>query len=106
LDEAGGFPHYLNIESLADSISQIRKYLDPEFPVERLDGLAAAAWKISEVLYEGDAPVPQPGDDLVDPTRSAVLGTLLLEPLVAALVRSALAMRAMHLQAGLTPPPA
>ena len=45
-----------------------------------------------------------PGDDLVAPTRSAVLGTLLSEPLVLGLLRTANAMRSIRRSEGLPLP--
>ncbi len=105
LPDAARFPQHLNVDIIADSVAQLRKHIAPDFPLERLEPLAALAWQMSEVLYRGEEDrVPAPGDDLVDPTRTAVLGTLLFEPIVSALLRSALAMRSMHLSAGGTPP--
>ena len=105
--EAADFPQHLNVDILADSIDQLRKYVSPDFPIERLETLAALLWQMSDVVYRGEEDrVPEPGGDLVDPTRTAVLGTLLLEPIVTALLRTALAMRSMHLAEGRTPPPA
>ena len=105
LPDAARFPQHLNVDIIADSVAQLRKHIAPDFPLERLEPLAALAWQMSEVLYRGEEDrVPAPGDDLVDPTRTAVLGTLLFEPIVTALLRSALAMRSMHLSAGGTPP--
>ena len=46
-----------------------------------------------------------PGGDLVDPTRVAILGTLLLGPLLMGLVRSALVMRSIHISSGVPLPP-
>jgi hypothetical protein len=85
----------------------LRKYIDPDYPVEKLRSFAELAWGLSEAIYENETDrVPMPGDDLVDPTRTAVLGTLLIEPIIMALVRSALVMRSMHISGEIPLPPA
>jgi DNA-binding transcriptional MerR regulator len=90
--------HYLNIDSIADAVVQLRKYIEPDLEVDQLRRYAQAAWLFSEAVYESfEDRVPRPGDDLIDPTRIAVLGTLLVEPLVSAWVRTALVMRSMHI---------
>ncbi len=97
---------HLNVDLLTDAITQMRKYIEPDYPVARLEQVADIMWRLSEVMYESQEDrVPQPGDDLVDPTRAALLGMLLLEPLVMALLRTALAMRSVHISQGLAPPP-
>jgi hypothetical protein len=50
--------------------------------------------------------VPRRGDPLIDPTRRAVLGTILFERVFAALRRAATAMRSMRTTEGLPLPPA
>jgi DNA-binding transcriptional MerR regulator len=106
LPEASDAPHHINAELLADAIMQMRRYLDPEYPVEALRGFAEAAWLVSEAAFASNEDrVPQPGDDLVDPTRGAILGMLLMEPILMGLVRSALAMRSMHISSGTPLPP-
>ena len=106
LPEAADQPRHLNVEAIADAVMQTRRYLEPEFPVERLRSYAAAAWHFSEAAYESmEDRVPLPGDDLVDPTRTAVLGMLITEPLIMGLVRAALTMRSIHISNGLSLPP-
>ena len=84
----------------------MRKYIDPEFPVDQIVRLAALAWHQSEIVFENDEDrVPRPGDDLVDPVRTAILGTLLHEQLSNALARAAFASRSLHISLGLNPPP-
>jgi hypothetical protein len=84
----------------------MRRYIDPDFSVEVLRSYAATAWRFSETAYESNEDrVPMPGGDLVDPTRVAILGTLLLEPLLMGLVRSALVMRSIHISSGVPLPP-
>ena len=86
---------------MTDALVELRRYIDPEIPVEWLRDMATASWLLSEALYAGSEDVvPAPGDDLVAPTRAAILGTLLMEPLVLGLLRTALAMRSVHLSAG------
>ncbi len=106
ISDAADTPHHLNVEALADAVMQMRRYIEPEFPVESLRGYAGAAWRFSEAAYESmEDRVPLPGDDLVDPTRTAILGMLIIEPLIMGLVRSALTMRSIHLTNGVPLPP-
>ena len=93
------------IDNLTDSILQLRRYIDPDLPIESLTGFAEVAWRLSELVYAtGEDRVPRPGDDLVDPTRTAILGTLLIEPLLMALVRTALATRSARISRGMPLP--
>ena len=98
---------HLYLDNLADSVLQLRRYIDPEFGVERLADCAEVVWRLSEVLYEPfeDLP-PRPGDDLIEPTRAAILGTLLIQPLLMALVRTATATRSARISQGLPLPAA
>jgi DNA-binding transcriptional MerR regulator len=87
--------HFINI--VADGVLQMRRYVEPDFPVERLRDLAAVIWLMSEaVVVDSEDTMPRRGDDLVDPTRTAVIGTLLLSPLILALMRLANTMRYFH----------
>jgi hypothetical protein len=52
------------------------------------------------------SPIPMPGDELLAPTRMAVLGTILTEPLVLAMRSYANTMRTIRTQQGLPLPPA
>ena len=90
--------HYLNVEQITDAVLQLRKHVEPDFTVERLHGCAQAAWLFSEAFFGAfEDRVPQPGDDLVDPTRAAILGFLMVDPLVSSFVRTALVMRSMRI---------
>ncbi|MBJ19356.1 MAG: MerR family transcriptional regulator [bacterium] len=106
LSEATDVSHHLNVEVLADAIAQMRRYIEPNFPVERLRGYAAAAWHFAEAAHASmEDRVPLPGDDLVDATGTATLGTLILEPSMMSLVHSALAIRSVHISNGVPLPP-
>ncbi len=84
----------------------MRHYIDPEFPTETLRRFAKAAWLFSDAVFEShEDRVPLPGDDLVDPTRDAILGMLLVEPLIMGLVRTALVMRSIHISTAVPLPP-
>lgn len=84
----------------------MRKYIDPEFPVDQIVRLAAVAWHESEIVFENEEDrVPRPGDDFVEPVRAAILGTLLHEQLSNALTRAAFASRSLRISLGLKPPP-
>jgi len=92
-------PNYSDpfIEIVADAVLQMRRHVDPDFRVERLRDLAAVTWLLSEaVASDAEDAMPRRGDDLVDPTRTAVIGTLLLGPMVLALMRLANTMRYFH----------
>ncbi len=96
-----------NIDHLTDTMLQLREHIPPGISVETLGRFANLAWAISEACYAGfEDHVPSPGDDLVDPTRRAIMGTILIEQLISPLVRSALALRSNHIVAGIKPPPA
>ena len=86
---------------------QLRKYIEPEFSVENLAGYAEQMWQLSERMFASfeDVP-PRPGDDLVAPTRAAILGTLLFQPLLNALFRTAAATRSARISEGLPLPAA
>lgn len=106
IPEAANVSHHLNVEALADAVTQMRRYIDPDFSVENLRSYAAVAWRFSETVFESNEDrVPLPGDDLVGPTRVAILGTLLIEPLIMGLVRTALTMRSIHISTGVPLPP-
>jgi len=96
----------LNIDLITDAITQMRKYIDPEFPVDQIVRLAAVAWHESKIVFENaEDRVPRPGDDFVEPVRAAILGTLLHEQLSNALTRAAFASRSLRISLGLKPPP-
>ena len=98
--------HALELDRITDAVLQLRRYIDPDFDIAVLRDFAAGAWRISEAAIErNEDRVPMPGDDLIDPTRTAILGMLLLEPLVMTFVRSALTMRSIRISNGLPLPP-
>jgi DNA-binding transcriptional MerR regulator len=104
-----GHEGHLYVDVIATALVQIRRYLFPGYPVEALGPMARVAWLLSEVEFgnsPGGARVPKHGDDLVDPTRRAVLGTILFERVFAALRRGANAMRSSRITEGLPLPPA
>ena len=101
VDDPSMHPVHRNVEALADAIGQLRRHLMPDFPLESVEAMARVSWLMSEAVFRGfeDVP-PAPGEDLVSPTRSGLLGILLLEPIVTALLRTSLAMRSVHLSEG------
>ena len=105
VDDEMGIP-ILNIDLITDAVSQMRKYIEPEFSVDQIVRFAALAWHQSEIVFENaEDRVPLPGDDLVDPVRTAILGTLLHEQISNALMRAAFASRSLHISLGLKQPP-
>jgi DNA-binding transcriptional MerR regulator len=104
-----GHEGHLGVDAIAAALVQVRRYLFPGYPVEALLPYARVAWLLSEVEFAnspGGARVPKRGDDIVDPTRRAVLGTILFERVFAALRRGANAMRSSRISEGLPLPPA
>ena len=100
---------HLPVDALATALVQVRDYLFPGYPVEALAPYARVAWLLSEVEFAkspGGARVPMPGDDITDPTRRAVLGSILFERIFASLRRAANTMRSIRTTAGLPLPPA
>jgi DNA-binding transcriptional MerR regulator len=102
--------HYF-ADELADTLLQVRRWLFPDYPVAALAPLAAVAWRLSEVEFAnapGGARVPVRAhdDDVAEPTRRAILGTVLFERVFAALRRVANSMRSIRMANGLPVPPA
>jgi DNA-binding transcriptional MerR regulator len=102
--------HYF-ADEIAESLLQVRSHLFPDYPVAALGPLARVAWLLSEVEFAqapGGARVPQRarGDDVADPTRRAILGTVLFERIFGALRRCANSMRSIRMSEGLDVPPA
>lgn len=98
-------------DELAHTLFQVRRYLYPDYPVAALEPLARLAWRLSEVEFAnapGGARVPvrARGDDLAEPTRRAILGSILFERVFAALRRCANSMRSIRISEGLEVPPA
>ncbi len=102
---------YYFADELADTVLEIRRYLYPDYPVSALAFYAREAWGLSErefaQAYRG-ARVPERarGDDIAEPTRRAILATILFERIFGALRRCANAMRSMRIGLGLEVPPA
>ncbi len=84
-------------ERLADALVHVRRLIMPEIPVDVLAPYARAAWALSKIEYEnepdGQRIRPQPGEDLAFPSRMAILGTLLMEPILTTMRRYALNAR-------------
>jgi DNA-binding transcriptional MerR regulator len=102
--------HYF-AEEIAAALLQVRRHLFPDYPVSALAPYARVAWLLSEVEFEsapGGARVPirARGDDVADPTRRAILGTVLFERIFSALRRCANSMRSVRISEGLPVPPA
>jgi len=98
------------VDEIAASLWQVRRYLYPDYEVASLARYAQIAWLLSEAEFElipGGAPKPvrARGDELAEPTRRAILGSLLFERIFVALRRSANAMRAIRNAEGLELPP-
>jgi DNA-binding transcriptional MerR regulator len=102
--------HYF-VEEIADALLQVRRYLYPDFAVATLAFYAREAWRLSELEYAnapGGARVPirERGDDVAEPTRRAVLSTVLFDRIFGALRRCANSMRSIRIGEGLEVPPA
>jgi DNA-binding transcriptional MerR regulator len=102
--------HYY-ADEIASALLDVRRYLFPEYPVAALAPLARIAWLLSEVEFAqapGGARVPlrARGDDVAEPTRRAILGTVLFERIFAALRRCANSMRSVRISEGREVPPA
>jgi hypothetical protein len=102
--------HYF-ADEIAEALLQVRRYLFPDYPVAALAPLAQVAWLLSEVEFAhapGGARVPMRarGDEVAEPTRRAMLGTVLFERVFAALRRCANSMRSVRMSEGLDVPPA
>ncbi|HEX5065798.1 MAG TPA: MerR family transcriptional regulator [Myxococcota bacterium] len=98
-------------EEIAGTLLQVRQYLYPDYPVAALLPLARVAWLLSEVEFEhapGGPRVPLRArrDDLAEPTRRAILGSVLFERIFAALHRAANSMRSIRISEELPVPPA
>jgi DNA-binding transcriptional MerR regulator len=96
-------------DEIASDLLLVRRYLFPGFPVANLARTAQIAWLLSEAGFElvpGGAPAPiaANNDDLAQPVRLAILGTVLFERIFAALHRSANAMRSIRVAQGLEVP--
>jgi DNA-binding transcriptional MerR regulator len=102
---------YYFADELADAVLEIRRYLYPDYPVSALAFYAREAWGLSEREFaqaHRGARVPERarGDDIAEPTRRAILATILFERIFGALRRCANSMRSMRIGLGLEVPPA
>ena len=102
--------HYY-VDEIADALLQVRRYLYPDFPVSALGLYGREAWRMSELVFAqapGGARVPvrARGDDIAEPTRRAILSTVLFDRIFGALRRCANAMRSIRIGEGLEVPPA
>jgi DNA-binding transcriptional MerR regulator len=104
--------HYRdNAAEIAATILQVRRYLYPDFAVADLAKYAEIAWLLSEAEFSGSpegpgVPVRARGDDIAEPTRRAILGTVLFERIFASLRRCANTMRSLRISLGERVPPA
>ncbi len=102
--------HYF-ADEIAEALLDVRRYLFPDYPLAALAPHARVAWLLSEVEFAhapGGARVPlrARGDDVAEPTRRAILGTILFERVFCALRRCANSMRSIRTSEGLDVPPA
>jgi DNA-binding transcriptional MerR regulator len=102
--------HYF-ADEVAEALLEVRRYLYPDYPVSALGPLARVAWLLSEVEFEsapGGARVPirARADDIAEPTRRAILSTVLFERIFGALRRCANSMRSIRIAEGLPVPEA
>ena len=100
-----------NATEIAAAILLVRRYLYPDFAVADLAKYAEIAWLLSEAEFtvapEGPGvPVRARGDDIAEPTRRAILGTVLFERIFGSLRRCANTMRSMRISLGERVPPA
>jgi DNA-binding transcriptional MerR regulator len=98
-------------EELADWVTEVRRYLYADFPVAGLARYAEIAWLLSEAefgLAPGGpgVPIEARGDDVAEPLRRAIVGTVLFERIFAALRRQANVARSVRISAGRKLPPA
>ena len=96
---------------IADQVSQVRRYLYPDFTVDQLAPYAEIAWLLSETefgLAPGGpgVPIQARGDDVAEPIRRAIVGSVLFERIFASLRRCANTARSIRISAGRKVPPA
>jgi DNA-binding transcriptional MerR regulator len=106
-DEEG---HYF-ADEIADALLDVRRHLFRDYPVAALASYARAAWRLSASEFEhapGGARVPlrARGDDVAEPTRRAIVSTVLFDRIFSALRRCANSMRSIRISLGLEVPPA
>lgn len=96
---------------VAEFVCDVRHYLYPEFAVSELAEYLRIAWRLSEVefaLAPGGPriPIASRGDDIAEPTRRAILSSLLFERIFDVFRRCANVMRATRISYGEAVPPA
>ena len=96
--------HYF-ADEIAAALLLVRRHLYPDYPVEWLAHHAEIAWLLSEREFDlapggPRVPVQARGDDIAEPSRRAILGSVLFERIFAALRRSANTMRSLRMSAG------
>lgn len=100
--------HHDHVDALADVLVDLRQLVDHETLVELLAPYARAAWMLSEIemgtAVRGERIKPRPGDALDHPVTLAILGTLLIEPMILTLRRCALWARGTRLWRGMEIP--
>jgi len=99
------------VDEIAAALWEVRRYLFPDFPVSALGFYAEAAWRLSEAEFAnapGGARVPlrARGDDIAEPSRRAIVSTVLFDRIFGSLHRCANSMRSMRIAEGLPVPPA
>jgi len=92
-------------DELAEPLLEVRRYLYPDYPVAKLAAFARVAWQLSEVEFAeapGGARVPieARGDDIAEPTRRAILSSVLFERIFDGLRRAANTMRSLRISRG------
>jgi DNA-binding transcriptional MerR regulator len=92
-------------DELAEPLLDVRRYLYPEYPITKLAAFARVAWQLSEVEFAeapGGARVPieARGDDIAEPTRRAILSSVLFERIFDGLRRAANTMRSLRISRG------
>lgn len=102
--------HYF-ADEIAAALLDVRRHLYPDYPVAALVSYARAAWRLSEAEFEqapGGARVPlrARGDDIAEPTRRAIVSSVLFDRIFSALRRCANSMRSIRIGLGLEVPPA
>jgi len=102
--------HYF-ADEIADALIQIRRHLFPDYPVEALASYARVAWRLSEVSFAAmppsvRVPLRERGDDISEPSRHAIISTVLFDRIFSALRRCANSMRSIRISLGLEVPPA
>ena len=100
--------HYF-ADEIAEALLEVRRHLYPDYPVAALATYAQAAWRLSEAEFAnapGGARVPTRarGDDVAEPTRRAILGSVLFDRVFGALRRCANSMRSIRISEGLEVP--